>query len=124
MIDVDSGGDTVLVTVRQFGKTAMGFILLFAGGALSGAAPAMEMDLMYEFQLAQLLEPSTEQLQEEREGRIFIYDGIKESDIQLALDTQIDRIGSMMFVNVIWTDESGEPLVDSVTGDVLADDDC
>jgi hypothetical protein len=79
---------------------------------------------MYEFQLEQLMEPSEEQLQLEKEGYVFIYDGLKESDIQLVLDKYYDRIGSMMFINVIWTDEAGNPVVDPVSGLVLADDDC
>ena len=83
-----------------------------------------EMDLMYEFQLDQLLDPSEEQLQMESDGQVFIYDGLKESDIMLALDQQAHRMQSMMFINVIWTDESGKPIVDPYTGQVVADDDC
>ena len=82
------------------------------------------MDLMYEFQLDQLLDPSEEQLQLEDVGHVFIYDGLKESDINLALDEQQHRMHSMMFVNVIWTDESGQPVVDPFTGQIVSDDDC
>ena len=94
-------------------------LLLAASGAYS-----KEMDLLYEFQLDQLLNPSDEQLQMESEGQVFIYDGLKDSDIQVALDTQQDRMQTMMFVNVIWTDEAGQPVVDPFTGQIVSDDDC
>lgn len=90
----------------------------------AAAADGTEMSLFYEFQLEQLLHPSAEQLAMEREGKVFVYNGLKDSDIRLALDSYNDRIGSMMFVNVIWTDDNGEPLTDPYTGQMVADDDC
>ena len=60
----------------------------------------------------------------EKEGHIFIYNGLKDSDIQLALDTQQHRMQSMMFVNVVWTDKEGNPIVDPYTGEIVSDDDC
>lgn len=88
------------------------------------AAQDGAMDLMYEFQLDQLMDPSEEQIQLEKEGYVFIYDGLKESDIQLALDKYQNRMGSMMFINVVWTNEAGEPLVDPYTGQPIVDNDC
>ncbi|MCI0505537.1 MAG: hypothetical protein L0Z73_05440 [Gammaproteobacteria bacterium] len=83
-----------------------------------------DTDLMYEFQLEQLMDPSEEQMQLEKDGYVFIYDGLKESDIQLVLDKHYNRMGSMMFINVIWTDEAGNPIVDTDSGLPLKDDDC
>lgn len=88
------------------------------------AAQGDTMDLMYEFQKDQLMDPSEEQLKQEQDGYVFIYDGLKESDIQLALDRYQDRMGSMMFINVVWTDETGKPVVDPYTGQPVIDDDC
>lgn len=107
-----------------------GLVGAFAGGLVS--LPMMsnatssdgEMDLLYEFQLEQLLDPSEEQLAMEKEGAVIIYDGLKDSDIKLALDSNQDRMENMMFVNVIWTDGNGEPLTDPYTGEVISDDDC
>ncbi len=90
----------------------------------SMAAQGDTMGLMYEFQKDQLMDPSEEQLKLEQDGYVFIYDGLKESDIQLALDRYQDRMGSMMFINVVWTDETGKPLVDPYTGQAVTDDDC
>jgi hypothetical protein len=98
--------------------------LLFVSGIGVAASNDPDMGLFYEFQLDQLLNPGAEQLQMEKEGTVFIYDGIKDSDIRLALDTQPQRMASMMFINVIWTDETGKPLTDPYTGEMVADDDC
>ncbi|MGD8568606.1 MAG: hypothetical protein PVJ39_10990 [Gammaproteobacteria bacterium] len=98
--------------------------LLAVSGLSTVAAGETQMSLFYEFELDQLLHPSAEQLAMEREGKVFVYNGLKDSDIRLALDNYNDRIGSMMFVNVIWTDDNGEPLTDPYTGEMMADDDC
>lgn len=88
------------------------------------ASQGENVDLMYEFQYDQLMDPSEEQRQLEKEGHVFIYEGLKESDIQTALDKHQDRMASMMFINVVWTDEAGNPLVDPDSGQPLVDDDC
>ena len=108
-------------TNTSFFKSAL-FCLLLTSAA--GVSYGKEMDLMYEFQLGQLIDPSEEQLNMESEGQVFIYDGLKDSDITLALDTQLHRMQSMMFVNVIWTDKDGQPVVDPYTGEIVTDDDC
>ena len=81
-------------------------------------------DLLYEWQLERLFKPSEEDLVLEQEGRVFIYDGVKDSDINKALDLFHERIGAMMFINTVWTDADGKPLQDAKTGNILADDDC
>ena len=85
-------------TIISFTNSAL-FCLLLTSAA--GACYGKEMDLMYEFQLEQLIDPS-----------------------ELALDTQQHRMQSMMFVNVIWTDKDGQPVVDPYTGQIVTDDDC
>jgi hypothetical protein len=102
-------------------------IIVIAGLLLCSATMASQgedVELIYEFQYDQLMDPSAEQLRLEREGYVFIYDGLKESDIQVALDRHQDRMASMMFINVVWTDEAGNPVVDPDTGQPLVDDDC
>jgi len=91
---------------------------LFAGQA--GAAG----DPLYEWQIERLLHPTEKQVAWERKGNVFIYWGLKESDIDLAWRTQPDRIEAMMFVNTIRTDANGEPRVDPETGELQVDDDC
>ena len=63
----------------------------------------------------QLLAPSAGQLKAEQRGRVAIYDGLHESTVDTALDTQFGRIENMMFVRVTHT---------TPDGDEWADDDC
>ena len=70
-----------------------------------------------------LFNPSASQLELEKRGTIMIYDGFKDTQITRAMDTQFDRIQSMMFVRTIATDSKGETLRDKDTGDVVVEDD-
>jgi hypothetical protein len=63
----------------------------------------------------QLLHPSDHQRRTEQRGRVAIYDGLHESIVDAALDTQFERIENMMFVRVAHT---------TPDGDEWADDDC
>lgn len=84
----------------------------------SGAAPTAE-----EWQLNRLFHPTTQQLQREGDGRIFIYDGLSDRVVQQALNREFDRVGAMMFVNVKKTDERGEVMTDPASGEALVEDD-
>jgi len=75
------------------------------------------------WQLARALEPSAQQRAAERAGKVFIYDGLTEADVERIMDRAFERLESMMFVNVVAVDEDGEPLVDPETGDPLVLDD-
>ena len=63
-----------------------------------------------DWQLAMLFDPSVAQLKVEERGRVFIYDGIKSTDIQKVMDSQFDRLDNMMFVrtNVVNADGKAE----------------
>ena len=45
---------------------------------------------------------------EELRQSIFIYDGMKDGDIDVALDGQFNRIENMMFVRTLISNEEGE----------------
>ena len=70
-----------------------------------------------------LFTPSASQLEREKRGRIMIYDGLKDIQIAQAMDTQFDRIQSMMFVRTVATDSGGEILRDKETGNVVVEND-
>ncbi len=76
-----------------------------------------------DWQEEMLLHPSADQLQLEEEGRIMIYDGMTHWQIRLAMDTQFDRIGAMMFVRTRVTDDEGKVVHDSESGQVIVEDD-
>ena len=88
------------------------------------SASAVDVDLDYEWQLERLMNPSKQELQLERAGQVFIYRGLKDNEIERALDAQYDRIENMMFVNTVLTDEEGNPLQDPNTVGFVADDGC
>ena len=67
------------------------------------------------FQERRLLAPTATEERLERQGRVHIYDGLREETVDRAMDTQFDRVQSMMFVGTKYTTETGE---------VYASDDC
>ncbi len=76
------------------------------------------------WQLKKLFSPTSQDLAREARGQIFIYDGLRDTDVERALQNEFERIGSMMFVRTVITDRSGAPLRDETGGYVTEDDDC
>ncbi len=68
------------------------------------------------WQLDMLHKPTAQQTKVEQKGRVFIYDGLDNEDVEKALDDQFDRIQHMMFVGIRHRDPDG--------GDSSVDDDC
>jgi len=69
-----------------------------------------------DWQLSMLHEPSPAQLKTEERGRVFIYDRLNDTDVELAMNTQFDRLERMMFVRTQQTTQGNEV--------ETADDDC
>jgi len=102
-------------------KTIHRLLLAFAGTAmLIGITGAGAAD---KWQERVLLDPPQSQLDAESRGRIMIYDGMTDAQIEQAMDTHFERIESMMFVGTVRTDEQGEVVRDTQTGVVLVEDD-
>jgi hypothetical protein len=88
-----------------------------------GTADAQSDDRSW--QLEKIFDPTPQDLAHEAHGRVFIYDGLRDTDIEQALESEFGRVGSMMFVRTVITDRSGDPLRDETSGDyVTEDDDC
>ena len=100
-------------------NTVFGTILatIIAAGA---AQPVPAAD---RWQERMLFDPPPAQLEAEARGRIMIYDGMTEAQIASVMDSQFDRIESMMFVRTIHTDAQGAVQADPETGIPEADDD-
>jgi hypothetical protein len=82
-----------------------------------------EDDPQQSWQLSLLFNPGEHQYEMERRGRVFIYDGLRDTEVERALDEQYHRVESMMFVNTVITDEDGVPLRDENTGEMLVEND-
>ena len=61
-----------------------------------------------DWQIAMLNNPSVAQLKMEARGRVFIYDGLHEADINNAMDKQFDRVERMMFVRTQYAQKPEE----------------
>jgi hypothetical protein len=88
--------------------------LILIGGFLFPSLSSAEEGSSYvgseEWQMRRLLEPTAVERADEEAGRIFIYDGLSHADIENALDTEFERMESMMFIRVKKEQPAGEPL--------------
>jgi len=91
---------------------------------LSFAGPDYGMDLdpdkaLHDWQVQRLMNPSPRDLEKERKGSVYIYDGLTEREVDAALETQFARIQNMMFVGTVKTDARGKPLQDAESGQYI-----
>ena len=108
-------------------KRLLQHTLIASGMTLLMSSPqAAFSDSVYsKWQMKRLLHPSEAQLKQEQQGKIFIYDGLRDKDIERVMKDQFNRVESMMFVHTITTDKKGKPKRDPDSGIVItSDDDC
>jgi len=74
------------------------------------------------WQMTRLFEPTQKDLDREEKGSVMIYDGLTDKTIDKALDEHFERIEAMMFTRVIVTDDSGAPMRDELTGEIIIED--
>ena len=78
-----------------------------------------------DWQLKQIFSPTPAQLKLEQLGRVTTYDGLRDTDVEHAMDAQFDRVDRMMFIRTVITDDVGQPQRDEKTGaEITEDDDC
>ncbi len=75
------------------------------------------------WQLRRLHHPTPAELDRESHGSVFIYENFTDRSVDHAMDTHFERIQSMMFIGTIVTGESGEELIDPVTGEAVTEED-
>jgi hypothetical protein len=63
-----------------------------------GAAEDSPDSNLHQWQLRRLNEPTERERAHEREGNVYIYDGLTDREVEQALDAHFDRIDYMMFV--------------------------
>jgi len=108
--------------VKKLHATLLAGITTVLMGISLPVSAGMAEDLQ-DWQMNLLFHPTEEQLALEKKGQVMIYDGLTDKMVQAALDTQFDRIDSMMFTRVIVTDKKGKPKVDPVSGEVVTEND-
>jgi hypothetical protein len=77
--------------------------LKFAPSLAAGlllVSPVLQAKELRDIELRRLFEPTPAERRAERAGRIYIYEGLREDDVERALREQFDRASSMMFIRV------------------------
>lgn len=97
--------------------SGMALAMMFA---MCGAQTVLAAD---QWQERMLFNPPSSQLDAEARGRIMIYEGMTDAQIADAMDSQFDRIESMMFVRTIHTGAQDEIMHDPESDRVEVDDD-
>ena len=92
-------------------------VMLFAA-----ATPSLAADVR-DIELRRLFAPTVNELQSEERGRIYIYEGLKDTDVARAMSEEFDRVESMMFIRTQKTDKKGEVKKDPKTGTAMVEDD-
>jgi hypothetical protein len=94
-----------------------------AGTLLLALATGALAEDVRDIELRRLFEPTDAEQAAEAKGRIHIYDGLRDTDVQRALDEEFERVDNMMFIRTRKTDASGEVKRDDETGEEEYEDD-
>jgi len=99
-------------------------VTLFFFVAISSPALAADTQptfALHNIQLNRLMRPSNQQIKHEEAQRVYIYIGMKDIDIDRAMDTQFERIEKFLFAATIVTDKHGKAL--HAKGHIITEDD-
>ena len=106
-------------------KSTSIFVLpMMALGLLSYAnlSSGIELDpdkALHDWQVRRLMEPSLSELEKERKGNVYIYDGLTDREVEAALKAHFGRIQHMMFVGTVKTDKAVTPSQHDDSGQVV-----
>jgi hypothetical protein len=104
------------------GARLITLLMVFTLGGTPAAAANADPSSMKSWQMDRLFAPTQYDLKREAKGRVMIYDGLADRDVERALDKQFDRLEHMMFIRVVVTDDSGKARY-SETGQVVTEND-
>jgi hypothetical protein len=103
---------------RQCSRADPSIARRFSSVTLAAAAADVS-----DIELRRLFEPTTSERAAEAKGEIYIYEGLRDIDVQRAMDEQFGRVENMMFIRTIKTDETGKTARDPKTGAAVPSDD-
>jgi hypothetical protein len=81
----------------------------------AGASADLAQTNLEQWLLRRLIEPTERERAHEREGHVYIYDGLIDREVDQAMDAHFDRIEYMMFVGTRRTPLSGATTDDTET---------
>jgi len=84
--------------------------MLGIGTILALVLPAQAENM--DWQVRRLMQPTPEEERRDASGRIFIYDGLHETQVNQAMDSHFHRVDSMMFVRTRIDTADGETEVE------------
>jgi len=85
---------------------------LFIVAVLMAGASQAAHEEQSDYQLQRLMSPTPEQLRGEKTGKVMIYDGLTQKQVNHAMNEQFHRIENMMFVRTRVVDENGDEAVE------------
>jgi len=80
------------------------------GTASAAADRSPELTELQKWQLRRLFLPNERELEHERKGNVYIYEGLSDRQVEDAMSRHFDRIEYMLFLGTKRTDESGKVL--------------
>ena len=106
-------------------QRSLALLAIALSGVTMAQADDFELAMADDWQQNRLLAPTAAQRAQEEHGTVIIYQGLRDTDVEKALDVAFDRLEYMMFVDTVVTDENGQPVIDPETGEVVTEsDDC
>ena len=100
-------------------KTCVSFVGAFSGSLFLCACSTQPLT----WQQRRLEQPTEAELQWEGAGHVMIYEGMKDREVERAMDHHFNRVEGMMFINTLVTDDDGSPVKDPKTGKFVTEHD-
>lgn len=104
------------------GARLVTLLMVFTLGGTPAATANADSSPVKSWQMVRLFEPTQADLLAEARGRVMIYEGLTDRDVERAFDEQFDRLEHMMFIRVVVTDDSGKARR-SETGEIVTESD-